>query len=159
MSERKNRLNDSIVANDGSYLGGIKSQATTKATYSFWKSKRIEFEDIIEAHQKQSAQRASKEKTILAIQDTSYFNFTHHQAKTWEKEFGMTCSQKYVRGLKVHSLMASTTQGVPLGILDEQIWTHRTKFAFINSSQTYAKRLALEWGYPLGQSSWLKPLA
>ena len=35
----------------------------------------------------------------------------------------MTCSQKYVRGLKVHSIMASTTQGVPLGILDQQIWT------------------------------------
>ena len=97
--------------------------ASTKATYNFWKSKKIEFEDIIDPHQKQTAQRASKEKIILAIQDTSDFNFTHHQAKTWEKGFGMTCSQKYVRGLKVHSIMASTTQGVPLGILDQQIWT------------------------------------
>ena len=35
----------------------------------------------------------------------------------------MTCAQKYVRGLKVHSLMASTIQGVPLGILDQQVWT------------------------------------
>lgn len=97
--------------------------ANTKATYNFWKSKRIEFEDIIDPHQKQTAQRASKEKIILAIQDTSDFNFTHHQAKTWDSGFGMTCSPKYVRGLKVHSIMASTTQGVPLGILDQQIWT------------------------------------
>lgn len=101
--------------------------ANTKATYSFWKSKRIEFEDIIEAHQKQTAQRASKEKIILAIQDTSDFNFTHHQSKTWEKGFGRTCSQEYVRGLKVHSLMASTTQGLPLGILDQQIWAREPK--------------------------------
>ena len=97
--------------------------ANTKATYNFWKSNKIEFEDIIDPHQKQTAQRASKEKIILAIQDTSDFNFTHHQSKTWEKGFGRTCSQKYVRGLKVHSIMASTTQGVPLGILDQQIWT------------------------------------
>ncbi len=101
--------------------------ANTKATYNFWKSKRFECEDIIDAHQKQSAQRASSEKLILAIQDTSDFNFTHHQGKTWEKGFGMTCPQKYVRGLKVHSIMASTTQGVPLGILDQQIWTPNPK--------------------------------
>ena len=97
--------------------------ASTKATYNLWKSSRIEAEDIIEAHQQQTVQRAKKEKIILAIQDTSDFNFTHHQAKTELQGFGMTCAQKYVRGLKVHSLMASTTQGVPLGILGQQIWT------------------------------------
>ena len=96
---------------------------TRASTYNFWKSKRIEFEDIIDAHQKLQVERVSEEQIILAIQDTSDYNFTHHQTKTWEKGFGMTCSQKYVRGLKVHSIMASTTQGVPLGILDQQIWT------------------------------------
>ena len=101
--------------------------ANTKATYNFWKSERIELEDIIEAHQQPTAQRASKEKIVLAIQDTSDFNFTHHQAKTEKQGFGMTCSQKYVRGLKVHSLMASTTQGVPLGILEQQIWARPVK--------------------------------
>ncbi len=101
--------------------------ANTKATYNFWQSKRVECEDIIDAHQKQTAARASQEKIILAIQDTSDFNFTHHQAKTWDKGFGMTCSQQYVRGLKVHSIMASTTQGIPLGILEQQIWTRKPK--------------------------------
>lgn len=101
--------------------------ANTKATYNFWKSSRIEAEEIIEAHQKQTTQRASKEEIVLAIQDTSDFNFTHHQAKTESQGFGMTCAQKYVRGLKVHSLMASTTQGVPLGILEQQIWTRPLK--------------------------------
>ncbi len=100
---------------------------TRASTYNFWKSKRIEFEDIIDAHQKLQVERVSEEQIILAIQDTSDYNFTHHQTKTWEKGFGMTCSQKYVRGLKVHSIMASTTQGVPLGILDQQIWTRKPK--------------------------------
>ncbi|MGL4880479.1 MAG: IS4 family transposase [Waterburya sp.] len=97
--------------------------ANTKATYNFWQSERIEAGEIIEAHQKQVAKRASKEEIVLAIQDTSDFNFTHHQAKTESQGFGLTCPQKYVRGLKVHSLMVSTTQGVPLGILEQQIWT------------------------------------
>jgi hypothetical protein len=101
--------------------------ANTKATYNFWQSSRIEAQDIIEAHQKQASERASKEEIVLAIQDTSDFNFTHHQSKTEEQGFGMTCGQKYVRGLKVHSTMASTTQGVPLGILEQQIWTRPVK--------------------------------
>jgi Transposase DNA-binding len=106
--KRLNRRLIKIVENLAKQPHASGDWANTKATYNFWKSKRIEFEDIIEAHQKQTAQRASKEKTILAIQDTSDFNFTHHQAKTWKQGFGMTCSQKYVRGLKVHSLRAST---------------------------------------------------
>lgn len=103
-------------------IGQIRS-----STYNFWQSPRIEAQDIIEAHQKQTSQRGSSEEIILAIQDTSDFNFTHHQSKTEEQGFGMTCAQKYVRGLKVHSLMASTTQGVPLGILEQQIWTRPLK--------------------------------
>lgn len=110
--------------------------ANTKATYNFWKSSRIEAEDIIEAHQKQTTQRASKEKIVLAIQDTSDFNFTHHRAKTEEQGFGMTCAQKYVRGLKVHSLMISTAQGVPLGILEQQIWTRAVKKTKKKNQQT-----------------------
>ena len=110
--------------------------ANTKATYNLWKSARVEAEDIIEAHRKQTAQRASKEKIILAIQDTSDFNFTHHQGKKEEQGFGMTCAQQYVRGLKVHSLMASTTQGVPSPI-------NRRK-SFQNQSVTLNVIFALE---------------
>jgi len=99
--------------------------ANTKATYNFWDSERIEYEEIIDAHRRKTAERASSEKVILAIQDTSDFNFTHHKSQTWDKGFGQTCSQAYVRGLKVHSTMASSTQGVPLGVLDLPIWTRK----------------------------------
>jgi hypothetical protein len=101
--------------------------ANTKATYNFWQSERVDAEDIIEAQQKPTVQRASKEKIILAIQDTSDFNFTHHRGKNEEQGFGMTCAQKYVKGLKVHSIMASTTKGVPLGVIEQQIWTRPLK--------------------------------
>jgi hypothetical protein len=90
--------------------------ANTKATYYFWNSERFSSEDIIDGHRRSTAQRASQEDVILGIQDTSDFNFTHHKGKTWDKGFGQTCSQKYVRGLKVHSTLAVSSQGVPLGI-------------------------------------------
>lgn len=43
--------------------------ANTKATDNFWKSQRIELEDIIDPHRQQTVQRASKERIILAIQE------------------------------------------------------------------------------------------
>lgn len=53
--------------------------ANTKATYNFWQSERIEATEIIEAHQKQTVNRVLKEEIILAIQDTSDFNFIHQR--------------------------------------------------------------------------------
>ena len=95
----------------------------TKATYDFWKSERFDYIDIIEGHRQKTLERAKKQELVLMIQDTSDFNFTHHGSKTWDKGFGQTCSQNYVRGLKVHSSLMVSTQGVPLGISDLQIWT------------------------------------
>ncbi len=99
----------------------------TKATYDFWKSERFDYGDIIEGHRQKTLERAKKQKLVLMIQDTSDFNFTHHRSKTWEKGFGQTCSQNYVRGLKVHSNLMVSTDGVPLGISDLQIWTREPK--------------------------------
>jgi len=99
----------------------------TKATYDFWKSERFDYGDIIEGHRQKTLERAKEKELVLMIQDTSDFNFTHHPSKTWEKGFGQTCSQNYVRGLKVHSSLMVSTQGVPLGICDLQIWTREPK--------------------------------
>lgn len=103
------------------------SWSNTKATYDFWKSERFDYDDIIEGHRQKTVTRAKKEELVLMIQDTSDFNFTHHRSKTWDQGFGQTCSQNYVRGLKVHSSLMVSTQGVPLGICDLQIWTREPK--------------------------------
>ena len=99
----------------------------TKATYDFWKSNRFDYEDILEGHRQKTAQRAEQEDLVLVVQDTSDFNFTHHKSKAWKKGFGQTCSQTYVRGLKVHSSLVVSAQGIPLGVSDLQIWTREPK--------------------------------
>ena len=64
---------------------------------------------------------------ILAIQDTTDLNFTHHPSKTLEKGFGPISSQAYVLGLKVHSILGVTAAGVPLGLLHQQVWARDAK--------------------------------
>lgn len=70
--------------------------ANTKATYNFWDSERIEYEDIIDGHRRKTAERVSSEKVILARQDTSDFNFTHHSLqnlgqRVWTNLFPKIC--------------------------------------------------------------------
>ncbi len=77
------------------YPKQAKTGQIQKSHITYWKLKRIEAKDIIEAYQRQTSARATKKEIILAIQDTSDFNFTHHRTKTQKQEFGMTCSQKH----------------------------------------------------------------
>ena len=100
---------------------------STKATYNFWNSERFEYEDILDGHRQKTVERVLPQDLILAIQDTSDFNFTHHKSKTWKQGFGQTCSQPYVTGLKVHSNLAVSSTGIPLGVLDLQIWSREPK--------------------------------
>ena len=56
-----------------------KDWAETKAAYRFFKNENIEASKIMEAHRLKTAERAKEHKTVLAIQDTSYFIYTSHR--------------------------------------------------------------------------------
>ena len=94
--------------------------AATKAAYEFWKSPRIKPDDIRTAHQKSTVERVKEHNVVLAIQDTTDLNFTHHPSK---QGVGPISSQSKVMGLKVHSVLGVSILGVPLGMLHQQVWT------------------------------------
>jgi len=93
--------------------------AATKATYNLWKSPRIKPDDIRFSHQMSTVERSKEHSVVLAIQDTTDLNFTHHPSK---KGMGPISSKPMVTGLKVHSVLAVSTLGVPLGVLHQQVW-------------------------------------
>jgi len=93
--------------------------AATKAAYEFWKSPRLKPNDIRLAHQKSTVERVKAHSIALAIQDTTDLNFTHHPRK---QGIGPISSQATVLGLKVHSVLAVSANGLPLGILHQQVW-------------------------------------
>lgn len=99
------------------------SWAATKAAYNFFSSKQVSPQEILEAHESFWREQLTSEAVVLAIQDTSDFNFTHHRSKSFAQGFGLTGTQSYVRGLKVHSILGVSVQGVPWGLLHQQVWT------------------------------------
>jgi len=107
--------------------------AETKAAYRFFQNQDVDAADIMEAHRKKTAERAKPHKTILAIQDTSYLIYTSH---TKTKGLGAMSLKKgrhvekiFSNGLVMHACLAVTTDGVPLGLLDQNVFVRKLRSA------------------------------
>ncbi len=94
------------------------SWALTKATYRFWDNHHIAPAAIRAAHTDATRQRSLSHSRILAVQDTTELDFSHHPATSG---LGSLSAQAH-QGLHVHSTLAISCGGVPLGLLDQHIW-------------------------------------
>ena len=105
--------------------------AETKAAYRFFQNDNVEVGQILAAHRRKTAQRAREHKTVLALQDTSYFVYTSHPkteglGKISLKK-GKNMKKIYSNGLVVHTCLAVTTDGLPLGLLDQKIFSRKLR--------------------------------
>jgi hypothetical protein len=90
----------------------------SKAAYRFWDNDKVEASAILTAHQASTYERMKTEQMVLAIQDTTDLDFTHHPHTS-----GLGYLEAdYLQGLKVHTTLAVSTAGVPLGVLNQSVW-------------------------------------
>lgn len=104
------------------------SQAATKATYRFFSSERVEVGALRQGFFQATSERARAYDMVLAIQDTTELNFSTHP-KTQGLGY---LDHPACRGIKLHSTLAVSPDGLPLGLLDQQSW--------IRPEQEYGKK-------------------
>ena len=106
---------------NASIASASSNSSEAAAIYRIIGNEKLTEDLILNAHKKATINRIeeNKEKVILNIQDTSELNYTGHKKTTGLGEYGST---KNSRGLIVHTAIAVTTKGVPLGILNQEIW-------------------------------------
>jgi hypothetical protein len=96
--------------------------ADTKAAYRFFgNSKKVTPAGISAPHHHRTVERMSKHELVLALQDTTFFNYTHHPQTEGLGEIGNKKQQQ--RGFGMHSTLVVTPAGVPLGALTQQFFT------------------------------------
>jgi hypothetical protein len=95
--------------------------ADTKAAYRFFDNDKVTPARIRAPHHQRTVERMMQHKRVLAIQDTSFLNYTHHPKTEGLGAIG-TKSQKQ-RGFGIHSTLAVTTEGMPLGLLTQTFFT------------------------------------
>lgn len=95
--------------------------ADTKATYSLFANEKTTAAKILAPHQARTKERMAGYAWCLAIQDTSLLDYSHHPSKKGMGPIGTT--QQTQRGMVMHSTLATTLAGLPLGLLSQQLWS------------------------------------
>ena len=97
----------------------LQTWAATKAAYRFWDNQRVHPQDIRAAHRRATIERLPPTGPLLAIQDTTTFNFSDHPAT---RDLGYLSHPPHL-GLWMHSVLCASSAGVPLGLLHQEMWT------------------------------------
>lgn len=124
--ERLNRRCSELAAQLAMQPSGPINQACedwadAKAAYRFFDNDKVSPEGIQAPHQQRTVQRMRQHKRVLAVQDTSFLNFTHHPKTSGLGEIG-TKAQKQ-SGFGMHSTLAVTTEGLSLGVLTQTFFS------------------------------------
>lgn len=113
------KIIDAFAASPGkSTWAATGSRSSAKAAYRFFSNSEISKDELLD-----SISRATVEKIkcadaewILAVQDTTAVGFGDRKAI---QGMGYYCSTEQ-RGMRVHSCIAVTDQGIPLGIIYQE---------------------------------------
>jgi hypothetical protein len=95
--------------------------ADAKAAYRFFDNDKVTPERICAPHQQRTVKRMAQHKQVLAVQDTSFLNYTRHPQTEGLGAIGK--KSQHQRGFGMHSTLAVTPQGMPLGLLTQAFFT------------------------------------
>jgi len=91
--------------------------ADSKAAYRFMDNLKVTPGKILAPHSARTVERMAGHEIVLAIQDTTFLNYTHHPETQDLGEIGTKAQNQ--RGFGLHSTLAVTPSGKPLGILTQ----------------------------------------
>ncbi len=130
-----------LVAQLGSAMGQsiplvCQDWANTKAAYRFFSNERVSEADILAGHFQSTRDRtAATDGLVLVLHDTTEFSYTRENSEaigitkrinSGRDKAGRLRSHT-VCGILMHSSLAVTTEGLPLGLAAVKLWT-RKKF-------------------------------
>jgi hypothetical protein len=96
--------------------------AATKAAYRFFdNTQKVTPAGLSAPHQQRTVERMRLHPLVLAVQDTTFFNYSHHPQTAGLGEIGH--KKQPQRGFGLHSTLVVTPTGIPLGTLTQQFFT------------------------------------
>lgn len=131
--------------------------AEAKGAYRFLENDRILSSTIRQAHHQATLQRVSAHPVVLAVQDTTTLNYSTHPKTQGLGPLG-SHSPKTI-GLLLHSTLAITPQGRPLGFLHNAVRVRRGRgVAATRHKRKLAHKESYKWVESLEACQGLAPL-
>jgi hypothetical protein len=97
------------------------STAKVRAAYRFFRNPQVNMELVLDSHAQATVDRIRAHPVVLAVQDTTDLDYTHHALATLDLGPLQSIDDLTV-GLKLHETIAFTPEGVPLGLLGAKCW-------------------------------------
>lgn len=111
------------------------TRAKTKAAYRFFAHQAVSMDALLAPHYHATLPRLAREPVVLAVQDTTSLDYSTQPAMEGLGPLGSHRAGPV--GLLLHDTLAVTPAGVPLGLLDAQVWA-RDPAAFGKRQRRYA---------------------
>jgi Transposase DNA-binding/Transposase Tn5 dimerisation domain len=92
--------------------------AMLKGAYRWLENPAVAPEAVLASHVQATLERVQQVPLVLAVQDTTDLDYSHHPATQGLGPIG----NGYGRGLLVHTTLAITPERLPLGLLGQQAW-------------------------------------
>ena len=86
------------------------------------KAEKVNPESLLQGHRERTIGRMKKCRRVLGIQDTTDLDFSERLHCNGIGDIGKNQTGAVSQGLKMHSLLAVSERGVPLGLLKTQIY-------------------------------------
>lgn len=108
------------------------TRAKTKAAYRLLDHDQFSLPQLLSGHFVSTVERLREHRVVLAVQDTTSLNYSSHLET---EGLGRIDTKKNgAQGLWLHDTMAFTPEGLPLGLLDSQVWA-RSQESFGKKAQ------------------------
>ena len=92
---------------------------TLKLRTGLFDNPKVDPDGVLGSHIGRTLERMREASVVLAVQDTTEFNLTHLHAT---EGLGHRAGHN-LRGFMMHSMLAVTPEGLPLGVLGMKTWT------------------------------------
>ena len=100
--------------------------AAAKAAYRFFDNPKVKPDSVLSPHFLSTELRCESHQTIIAVQDTTVLDFSSHHKTEGLGLTGVSGESAFEsRGLHVHTTLALSEAGLPLGLLDVQTWARQ----------------------------------
>jgi hypothetical protein len=121
LNARAIKLLGQLSAQPQAYINqACEDWAATKAAYRFFDNEQVEPAKILSPHYQQTCARMAQHQIILALQDTTELSYSTHLQTKGLGPIGN--NSQWQQGLLLHTTLAVTPAGLPLGILTQEVW-------------------------------------
>jgi len=125
-----------------SILGATKDRNFAKGFYRLLSNIKFSLDKLTKESRKVTIEKILEHETVLAIQDTTDINMNGHK-----KTKGLGYSSEHVLGIKVHSCIVVTPEGLPLGLLAQSYETREKAKSKLTKAEKMARSIEEKESY------------